>query len=52
MCIDVQGQNVEQSLALTADIKKITETCGWTPEVSIEQGVKKFVDWKDLGTRV
>jgi nucleoside-diphosphate-sugar epimerase len=51
MCIDVQGQNVEQSLALTADIKKITETCGWTPEVSIEQGVKKFVDWKDLGTR-
>jgi nucleoside-diphosphate-sugar epimerase len=36
---------------LTADIKKITETCGWTPKVSIEQGVKKFVDWKDLGTR-
>jgi nucleoside-diphosphate-sugar epimerase len=51
MGMDVQDQNVEQSPALTADIKKITETCGWTPKVSIEQGVKKFVDWKDFGTR-
>ena len=51
MGLEVQDQVVEKSPALTADIKKITETCGWTPEVSIKQGVKKFVDWKDLGTR-
>lgn len=51
MGLEVQDQAVEVSPALTADIKKITETCGWTPSVSIEQGVKKFVDWKDLGTR-
>jgi nucleoside-diphosphate-sugar epimerase len=51
MGLEVQDQVVEVSPALTADIKKITETCGWTPNVSIEQGVKKFVDWKDLGTR-
>ena len=51
MGLEVQDQAVEVSPALTADIKKITETCGWTPNVSIEQGVKKFVDWKDLGTR-
>jgi len=51
MGMEVQDQVVEQSPALTADIKKITETCGWTPEVSIEQGIKQFVDWKDLGTR-
>ena len=51
MGLEIQDQVVEVSPALTADIKKITETCGWTPEVSIEQGVKKFVDWKDLGTR-
>jgi nucleoside-diphosphate-sugar epimerase len=51
MGLEVQVQAVEVSPALTADIKKITETCGWTPNVSIEQGVKKFVDWKDLGTR-
>lgn len=51
MGLEVQDQAVEVSPALTADIKKITETCGWTPNVSIEQGVKNFVDWKDLGTR-
>lgn len=51
MGLEIQDQVVEVSPALTADIKKITETCGWTPDVSIEQGVKKFVDWKDLGTR-
>ena len=51
MRMEVQVQVFEQSPALTADIKKITETCGWTPEVSIEQGVKKFIDWKELGTR-
>ena len=49
--LEVQDQVVEASPTLTADIKKITETCGWTPNVSIEQGVKKFVDWKVLGTR-
>jgi nucleoside-diphosphate-sugar epimerase len=51
MGFEVQNQAFEESPALTADINKITKTCGWTPEVSIEQGVKKFVDWKDLGTR-
>jgi len=51
MGLEVQDQVVEVSPALTADIKKITETCGWTPNVSIEQGIKKFVDWKDLDTR-
>ena len=51
MGLKVRDQVAEESPALTADIKKITETCGWTPEVSIEQGVKKFIDWKDLGTR-
>lgn len=51
MGLEIQDQVVEENSALTADIKKITETCGWTPDVSIEQGVKKFVDWKDLGTR-
>ena len=51
MGLEIQDQVVEENSALTADIKKITETCGWTPEVSIEQGVKKFVDWKDFGTR-
>ncbi len=51
MGMEVQDQVVEQIPALTADIKKITETCGWTPEVSIKQGVQKFVDWKDSGTR-
>jgi nucleoside-diphosphate-sugar epimerase len=51
MGMEVDDQAVKPIPALTADIKKITETCGWTPEVSIEQGVKKFVDWKDLGTR-
>ena len=50
MGLEVQDQVFEVSPTLTADIKKITETCGWTPKVSIEQGVKKFVDWKDLGT--
>jgi len=51
MGLEVQDQAVEVSPALTADTKKITEACGWTPNVSIEQGIKKFVDWKDLGTR-
>jgi len=51
MGLEVQKLLAEESPALTADIRKITKTCGWTPEVSIEQGVKKFVDWKDLGTR-
>jgi nucleoside-diphosphate-sugar epimerase len=51
MGLEIQDQVVEENSALTADIKKITETCGWTPDVSIEQGVKKFVDWKDFGTR-
>jgi len=51
MGMEVQVQVVEERPTLTADIKKITETCGWTPEVSIEQGVKKFIDWKELGTR-
>jgi nucleoside-diphosphate-sugar epimerase len=51
MGLEVRDQVAEESPALTADIKKITEICGWTPEVSIEQGVKKFIDWKDLGTR-
>jgi dTDP-6-deoxy-L-talose 4-dehydrogenase (NAD+) len=51
MGLEVQAKEAEVGAALTADIKKITETCGWTPEVSIEQGVKKFVDWKDLGAR-
>jgi len=51
MGLEVQDLAAEESPALTADINKITKTCGWTPEVSIEQGVKKFVDWKDLGTR-
>ena len=49
MGLEVQDRVVEEIPAMTADIKKITETCGWTPNVSIEQGVKKFVDWKDLG---
>jgi nucleoside-diphosphate-sugar epimerase len=51
MGLEVQDLATEESPALTADIRKITKTCGWTSEVSIEQGVKKFVDWKDLGTR-
>jgi nucleoside-diphosphate-sugar epimerase len=49
--LEVQDLVTEESPALIANINKITKTCGWTPEVSIEQGVKKFVDWKDLGTR-
>jgi len=51
MGLKVQDLVAEESSALTADISKITKVCGWTPEVSIEQGVKKFVDWKDLATR-
>jgi dTDP-6-deoxy-L-talose 4-dehydrogenase (NAD+) len=51
MGLEVQDQVAEESPALTANIQKITETCGWAPEVSIEQGVRKFVDWKDFGTR-
>ena len=51
MGLEVQDLATEESPALTADIRRITKTCGWTSEVSIEQGVKKFVDWKDLGTR-
>jgi nucleoside-diphosphate-sugar epimerase len=51
MGFEVQDQVFEESPALTADIKKITETCGWIPEVSIEQGIKKFVDWKDLSNK-
>lgn len=51
MGLKAQDVVAEESPALIADIRKITETCGWTPEVSIEQGVKKFVDWKDLATR-
>ena len=50
MGLEVLEQVAEESQALTADIKKIAETCGWSPEVSIEQGVKKFIDWKDLET--
>ena len=51
MGLEVQDLVAEESPTLTADIRKISKICGWTPEVSIEQGVKKFVDWKDVGTR-
>lgn len=51
MGLEVQDLVAEESPTLTADIRKISKTCGWTPEVSIEQGVKKFVDWKDVVTR-
>ena len=51
MGFEVQDQVFEESPALTADIKKITETCGWIPEVSIEQGIKKFIEWKDLSNK-
>jgi len=51
MGLEVQDLLAEESPTMTADINKITKTCGWSPEVSIEQGVKKFVDWKDLGIR-
>jgi nucleoside-diphosphate-sugar epimerase len=49
MGLEVKNQATEEIPALTADIKKIAETCGWTPDISIDQGVKKFIDWKDLG---
>jgi nucleoside-diphosphate-sugar epimerase len=51
MDLEVQEQVVDQNPALIADVRKISETCGWLPEISIEQGVQRFLDWKYLGGR-
>jgi nucleoside-diphosphate-sugar epimerase len=51
MGLEVQDRDIEQSTSLTADVRKIHETCGWLPDTPIEDGVKSFLDWKYLGGR-
>ncbi len=32
-------------MALVADSARLRETSGWTPKVSLEEGLAKTVDW-------
>ena len=51
MGLEIQDRVIEKGPSLTADLRKIHETCGWLPEISIEEGVKSFLEWKNLGER-
>lgn len=37
----------EYELSLRANYEKIASTCGWRPQVDIEQGVSEFIQWRE-----